>query len=116
MNEILYILCCHQLNMIDGRIPYPARKIAEQIGLNLTATRKGLRQLKEQGYVDSTCVYLCADALTSDHEGFPYRGWTITEKTFQTDEYKRRQKKRNGSSKKYLGIPQERSGNDVQLS
>lgn len=89
MNEILYILCSHQLNMIDGWIPYPARKIAEQTSINLTAARKGLRQLKEQGYVDSTCVYLGTDALTSDHEGFPYRGWTITEKTFQTDEYKK---------------------------
>lgn len=89
MNEILYAICRHYVNIIDGWIPYPARKIAEQTGLNLTAARKGLRQLKEQGYIDSTCVYLGPNALTSDHEGFPYRGWTITEKAFQTDEYKK---------------------------
>ena len=103
MNEILYAICRHYVNIIDGRLPYPARKIAEQTGLNLTAARKGLRQLKEQGYVDSTCVYLGTDALTSDHEGFPYRGWTITEKTFQTDEYKKAAKEEKRISEEVFG-------------
>ena len=75
--------------MIDGWIPYPARKIAEQTGTNLTAARKGLQQLKKQGFVDSICVYIGANALTSEHNGFPYHGWMITEKAFQTAEYKK---------------------------
>lgn len=98
MNGILYILCCHYLNMIDGWIPYPARKIADQTGLNLTAARKGLRQLKEQGYVDTTCVY-----LNNNTPSFPYRGWTITEKAFETDEYKKAVKEEKQLVKKVFG-------------
>ena len=50
MNDILYSLCLHSIDIIDGWTPISARLIAKNVSVSLYKARKELRTLKENGY------------------------------------------------------------------
>ncbi|WP_305084794.1 hypothetical protein [uncultured Dubosiella sp.] len=82
MNEVLYKLCRHCVGVMDGWHPYPSTALSKNCGLSLYRTRKELKKLKEQGLVVSDMEFL------SDEDGnYIIRGYTITEKAKQTEEY-----------------------------
>lgn len=83
MNDVLYRLCCHCGGILDGWIPYPSTILSEVCELSLYKTRKELKKLKEQGLVVS--ARYCE--VTEDGNCF-VSGYTITEKTKETEEYK----------------------------
>lgn len=85
MNEALYRLCVHEVNLIDGWSPIPARFIAESMGVSLSTARRRLRGLKAVGLARTFCVVPdCDDELIP-----PYWGWGITDKAKETEEYKK---------------------------
>lgn len=51
MSEVLYHLCRHCVDIMDGWIPYPSTILCKVCNLSLYKTRKELKALKEQGYV-----------------------------------------------------------------
>lgn len=84
MNQILYLLCRHTLNIIYGWRPYPSTSLSKHCGLSLYRTRKELKKLKDQGLVVSDIQTI------SDDEGTAIiRGYTITNKAKETEEYKK---------------------------
>lgn len=85
MNEALYRLCVHAVNLIDGWNPIPARFIAESTGVILSTARLRLRELKAAGLAKTFCVVPdCDDEFIP-----PCWGWGITEKAIETEEYKK---------------------------
>lgn len=84
MNNVLYRLCRHCVGIMDGWIPYPSTVLSKVCNLSLYKTRKELKALKEQGYV-------VADRYTESTEDgqILINGYTITEKTKETEEYKK---------------------------
>lgn len=83
LDAVLFALCRHVTDIMNGFTPYPARMIASSCGLSLAQTRKRLRALKEQGYV-YTFSY-----RDPDSEYPPLNGWGITEKSESTPEYEK---------------------------
>ena len=82
-NNVLYVLCRHCLNIMDGWYPYPSTAIAEQLGISLYQARKELKRLKELGLVVSTM-----NCIREEEGTYIMRGYTITEKAKSTTEYK----------------------------
>lgn len=82
-NSIFYILCRHSVSIMDGWIPYPSTCIARSTQLDLKTVRKELKRLKKEGLVDS-------DLYVEMGEERPIlvRGYIVTEKGKQTEEYK----------------------------
>jgi hypothetical protein len=68
---------------MDGWIPYPSTCIAGTTGWRLYYVRKLLRQLKQEGLIDS-------DLYVDQGEERPIliRGYIVTEKGKKTNEYK----------------------------
>lgn len=85
MDETLYCLCKHAVDIMDGWYPFPARLIAEQTGVSLSTARRRLRKLKSEGYAQT----ICENLNPSDEPPFPYHGWNITKKAEETEEYKK---------------------------
>lgn len=85
MNETLYRLCVHAVNLMGGWHPIPARFIAESTGVSLSTARRRLRELKATGMAKTFCE------LPDYEEGFtlPYWGWGITDKARETEEYRK---------------------------
>lgn len=85
MNDVLYQLCRHNVSIMDGWYPFPARLIAEHLNLTINQARYRLRKLKQLGLVES-----CCELLGDEEDGyFPYHGWRITDKARETEEYKK---------------------------
>ena len=84
MNNVLYKLCLHCVDIMDGYLPFPSTVLSKSCGLSLYKTRKELKRLKEQG-----CVV--ADRYTESTEDgqILLNGYTITEKAKETEEYKK---------------------------
>lgn len=84
MNKVLYHLCLHCVDIMDGYLPFPSTILSELCNLSLYKTRKELKSLKEQGYV-------IADRYTESTEDgqILLNGYTITEKAKETEEYKK---------------------------
>lgn len=83
MNDVLLILCKANVSIMDGWHPYPARSIAENLGITIHQARYQLNKLRKQGLVTVITETI------GDEDGYlPYRGWHITEKAEKTDEYK----------------------------
>lgn len=85
MDEILYKLCRHNVDIMDGWRPFPATAIADSLNISVHKVRYHLRKLKEQGLVKS----FYEGGQTEEGEVFCYWGWTITDKAFNTNEYKK---------------------------
>lgn len=85
MDKVLYCLCRHAVGIMDGWHPFPAWAIAEQAGVSIYTARRKLRKLREQGLTKTF-----SEAPDPESEfNFPYHGWGITEKAFETEEYKK---------------------------
>ena len=85
MDDILYVLCRHNVSIIDGWHPFPATAIANVLDISVHKVRYHLRKLKEQGVINS-----CYEGgQTECGEVFCYWGWEITDKAFNTNEYKK---------------------------
>lgn len=85
MDEILYHLCRHAVGVMDGWHPYPAWAIAQSAKVSLSTARRRLRKLKAQGLARTF-------SEPPDPESeftLPYHGWGITDKAYQTEEYKK---------------------------
>lgn len=91
MNNVLFALCTHSTNIMDGWHPFPAWAVAQCAGVSLYKARKELRKLKEEGL-----AYTFSAVLDSE-EPLPYNGWGITEKARKTEEYILAVKKRSGN-------------------
>ena len=82
MNEVLLALCRHCVSIMDGWVPYPATAMSKAHGWPYRRTLKELNKLEEAGYVRLSTIAIGEDPL-------PIRGWTITKKAKQTEEYKK---------------------------
>lgn len=85
MDEILYHLCRHAVGIMDGWHPYPAWAIAQSAEVSLSTARRRLRKLMAQGLARTF-------SEPPDPESeftVPYHGWGITDKVYQTEEYKK---------------------------
>jgi hypothetical protein len=84
MKNVLLVLCKVNVNIMNGWHPYPARLIAEDLGITIHQARYQLNKLREQGLVK------VVTEVIGDEDGYlPYRGWSITEKAKQTKEYQK---------------------------
>lgn len=84
MNEVLYQLCRHNVSIMDGWHPVPARLIAEGLNLTTNQARYRLRKLKQAGFANTF-----SELLGDEERMIPYHGWTITDKAEETEEYKK---------------------------
>lgn len=84
MNNVLYKLCLHCVDIMDGYLPFPSTVLSKSCNLSLYKTRKELKKIKEQGYV-------VADRYTESTEDgqILLNGYTITDKAKETEEYKK---------------------------
>lgn len=82
-NIIFYVLCRHSVSIMDGWIPFPSTCIAQTTQIDLKIVRKELKRLKQEGLVDS-------DLYVEMGEERPIlvRGYILTEKGKETEEYK----------------------------
>lgn len=84
MNDILYQLCRYNVSIFDSWYPFPTRLIAEHLNLTINQARYKLRKLKQSGLVES-----CCELIGDEERMIPYRGWKITDKAKETEEYKK---------------------------
>lgn len=85
MDEILYRLCRHEVNIMDGWHPFPATLIAEMLNMSVHKVRYHLRKLKQQGLVFS----FYEGGMTDDGEVFCLHGWGVTSEGEKTAEYQK---------------------------
>lgn len=81
--KVFSILCRHCVSIMDGWIPYPSTCIAGTTGWRLYYVRKLLKELKQEGLINSD---LYVDH--GDERPILIRGYTVTEKGKKTAEYK----------------------------
>lgn len=98
-NSIFYILCRHSVSIMDGWIPFPSTCIAYVTQLDLKVVRKELKRLKKEGLVDS-------DLYVEMGEERPIlvRGYIVTEKGEQTEEYREAYEEERNLCKKCFDI------------
>lgn len=84
MNKVLYHLCLHCVDIMDGYLPFPSTVLSKCCNLSLYKTRKELKSLKEQGYVIADRY-----AKSTEDGQILLNGYTITEKAKETEEYKK---------------------------
>lgn len=98
-NSLFYIICRHGVSIMDGWIPVPSTWLSHLTGMSLYQTRKKLKELKEQGLVDS-------DLWVEPGEERPIlvRGYIVTEKGKQTEEYREAYEEERELCKKCLHI------------
>ncbi len=83
-NKIFTVLCNHCSSIMDGWIPYPSTVIHKSMPhLSLYAVRKYLKELKQEGLIISD---LYVDQ--GDERPILVRGWVVTKKGEDTDEYR----------------------------
>lgn len=82
-NSILYVICRHSVSIMDGWIPFPSTCIAHVTQIDLKTVRKELKRLKKEGLVDSD-LYVELD----EERPILVRGYIVTEKGKQTEEYR----------------------------
>lgn len=83
-SKVFEILCAHTCNIMGGWYPYPARCIADCIGLSLYKVRKELKRLKELGVVISD--HYCE---VGEDGNYLINGWVVTQLGNKTDMYKK---------------------------
>lgn len=79
--KIFWIMCKHHCSLMDGWVPYPSTIIQRQIpNLSLYKVRKYLKELKQEGYIDSE---LYVDT-SWDERPVLVRGYNLTSKGANT--------------------------------
>ena len=82
-DRVFYKLCQHCTSIMDGWIPYPSTIIADTTGWKLSYVRKLLRELKQEGLIESE---LYVD--NGEERPILVRGYVVTEKGRKTELYK----------------------------
>lgn len=101
MNDVLFALCRHSTNIMDGWRPFPARAVAQATGTTLYKARKELRRLKAEGLVYTF------SAIMDREEPLPYWGWGITDAARRSEEYFAAAKKEAEICESCFNIPKE---------
>ena len=96
MNDVLYQLCLHCVSIMNGCHPFPSGYIAEELNLPFSKVVYRLRKLKRDGYVKS----FYEGGRDEDGNVYCLHGWGITEKTKNTEEYKKAWEKEKAICKK----------------
>lgn len=100
MDEILYALCRYNVGIMESWHPFPATAIAEMLKISVHKVRYHLRKLKQQGLVES----FYEGGMTEDGEVYCCWGWRVTNKAFNTDEYKKAHEEERELCKKCFDI------------
>lgn len=85
MDEVLYSLCRRCVRLMGGYYPYPSTGIARNTGISLGKVRYQLKKLKKDGLVESFSM----GGQDEDGNVYCMRGFGITERAKQTQEYKK---------------------------
>ena len=84
-DKIFYMVCRHCCSIMDGWIPYPSTIIHYQMPhLSLYKVRKYLKELKQEGLVDSG---LYVDQ--GEERPILIRGWLVTKAGQETEAFKK---------------------------
>lgn len=100
MNVVLYALCRHCVNIMDGWHPYPSTCISQSTNISIGKVRYQLKKLKESGLIES----FKEGGQTEDGEVFCLHGYGITDKAKQTKEYKKAFKEEKEICKKCFDV------------
>lgn len=82
-DRVFSILCQHCCSVMDGWIPYPSTCIAGTTGWRLYYVRKLLKELKQEGLINSDLW-----VESGDERPILVRGYVLTEKGKDTVAYK----------------------------
>lgn len=99
MNEVLYHLCLHSVDIMDGWLPFPSTVLSKICEMSLYKTRKELKKLKDQGFVKSI-----RECMSDDEGNWIINGYTITEKAKETEEFKKAWEREREICKQCFGI------------
>lgn len=83
LDAVLFVICKHATNIMNGSAPYPERMIPSSCGLSLAQARKHLRVLQHKGYIFRSSYQ------DPDSKRPPFDGWKITKKAKTTPEYEK---------------------------
>ena len=85
---------------MDGWVPYPSTFIASQLNISVDKVRYQLKKLKEQELVESFRY----GGQTEDGDVYCMRGFRITDKAKETEEYKKALEEEKEICKECFGI------------
>ena len=83
-DKVFEILCHHSVSVIQGWVPYPSTCIARTTGWSLYKVRKLLKQLKQEGLIDSDLYVETGPDLDRP---ILVRGYILTKKALDTKTY-----------------------------
>jgi hypothetical protein len=83
-DKVFEILCHHSVSVMDGWIPYPSTCIASTTGWSLYKVRKLLKELKQEGLIDSDIYVENSPDLDRP---ILVRGYVLTKKALDTEAY-----------------------------
>ena len=84
-DKVFQILCAHCCSVMDGWVPYPSTCIAGCLDWKLSYVRKLLKQLKQEGLIDSD---LYVETGTDLDRPILVRGYVLTQAGMKTELYK----------------------------
>lgn len=84
-DRVFSILCSHCCSVMDGWVPYPSTCIAGSTGWKLSYVRKLLKQLKQEGLIDSDLYVETGHDLDRP---ILVRGYVLTPVGMKTQAYK----------------------------
>ena len=83
-DKVFEILCQHCVSVMDGWVPYPSTCIAGSLGWKLSYVRRLLKQLKQEGLIDSD---LYVETGSDLDRPILVRGYVLTKKALDTKQY-----------------------------
>lgn len=83
-DRVFEILCHHSVSVMDGWVPYPSTCIAGSLGWKLSYVRKLLKQLKQEGLIDSDIYVETGPELDRP---ILVRGYVLTQEAKKTPMY-----------------------------
>ena len=104
--KIFQIMCCWDMHW-DSCGVYSARELANATGLTLYATRKAIKELRENGLIERSCVGCPAIVEGYEYEELvcearpPKHGFTTTASAKDTAIYKEEEMKFNEGLRKW---------------
>lgn len=89
LKQSIFDYYCRRVAWSDYVSTIPSTEIAKQFNITLYKARKIIKELVEEGWLVSNIEVLCCYPHYDD-DWYPpriYRGYTLTEKGFETDTY-----------------------------